>query len=147
MLYAEDTAADADLTKTYFERNAPDFHMEVVDTGEECLARLAAERYDALLLDYHLPDLDGVDVLRRLATKGLELPVVVATAVGDEALVVQVLRLGACDYVPKQGNYTRALARGSEGCNQRVPHDTRGVARRKPSASPRSVCRTPSGRH
>src|SRR2546422_3767475 len=38
------------------------FEFEVVDTGKRCLARLDEEKYDILLLDNHLPDLDGVDV-------------------------------------------------------------------------------------
>ena len=44
-----------------------------------------------------------------MVAKKLPLPIVMVTAAGDEALVVQVLRLGACDYVPKQGNYVETL--------------------------------------
>ena len=108
-LYAEDSPLDADLTKTHFELNAPDFELEVVDTGQACLARLGEEKYDVLLLDNHLPDMDGIDVLKQLAIKEVLLPVVMVTNVGDEALVVQVLRLGAWDYVPKHGDYLRSL--------------------------------------
>ncbi len=109
VLYAEDSPLDADLTKTHFELNAPDFELEVVDTGQACLARLGEEKYDVLLLDNHLPDMDGIDVLKELAIKEVLLPVVMVTNVGDEALVVQVLRLGAWDYVPKHGEYLRTL--------------------------------------
>jgi len=108
-LYAEDSPLDADLTKTHFELNAPDFELEVVDTGQACLARLGEEKYDVLLLDNHLPDMDGIDVLKQLAIKEVLLPVVMVINVGDEALVVQVLRLGAWDYVPKHGDYLRTL--------------------------------------
>src|SRR6266571_7986189 len=99
VLYAEDNAADADLTKTYLAHTAPDVALDVVDSGEQCLARLAQETYDVLLLDHHLADMDGVAVLGELAARDVQLPVVVVTGVGDEALVVQLLRLGACDYV------------------------------------------------
>ena len=109
VLYAEDDRADADLTKTYFRSNAPDFALDVVETGEKCLARLKQGTYDVLLLDNRLPDMDGTDVLNALAAQKVSLPVVMVTAAGDEALVVRVLRLGACDYVPKQGNYIETL--------------------------------------
>src|SRR5262245_42909997 len=109
VLYAEDDLSDLDLTKTHFQLNAPNFELEVVDTGQKCLARLREEKFDVLLLDNHLPDMDGVEVLRELAAKDVPVPVVMVTAVGDEALVVQVLRLGAWDYVPKQGNYVESL--------------------------------------
>jgi DNA-binding response OmpR family regulator len=109
VLYAEDNLADADLTKVHFEQNAPEFTFEVVDSGERCLARLDEGKYDVLLLDNHLPDMDGIDVLKELAVKEATLPVVLVTAVGDEALVVQALRLGAWDYVPKQGRYLKNL--------------------------------------
>jgi PAS domain S-box-containing protein len=109
VLYAEDDLSDLDLTKTHFQLNAPDFELEVVDTGQRCLARLQEGKFDVLLLDNHLPDMDGIDVLRELTVKAVPMPVVMVTAVGDEALVVQVLRLGARDYLPKQGNYIESL--------------------------------------
>ena len=109
VLYAEDDLSDLDLTKTHFQLNAPDLELEVVDTGQRCLARLQEGKYDVLLLDNHLPDMDGIEVLRELAVRGVLMPVVMVTAVGDEALVVQVLRMGAWDYVSKQGNYLESL--------------------------------------
>ena len=109
LLYAEDSAADRDLTRAYFQAHAPDFALEMVGTGQECLARLREGRHDGLLLDNHLPDCDGADVLRALTEADLSLPVVMTTAVGDEELVVRLLRLGAWDYVPKQGDYIQSL--------------------------------------
>lgn len=109
VLYAEDDPSDADLTRTYFEASAPEFEIEVVYTGEECLARLGDGAPDVLLLDNHLPDMDGTDVLRRLAALECRVPVVVTTSVGDETVAVQVLRLGAVDYVPKDGEYLSRL--------------------------------------
>ena len=109
VLYAEDNPLDADLTTAYFRATVPEFELEVVHTGEECLARLQSQQYDVLLLDNHLPDMDGVDVLRQLAARRPDVPVVVTTSVGDEALAVQVLQIGACDYVPKAGDYVASL--------------------------------------
>ena len=109
VLYAEDNRSDVEQTKAHFEVNASDVELEAVDTGQECLASLEEGKYDVLLLDNHLPDMDGIDVLRELAGKEPTVPVVMVTAVGDEALVLQVLRLGAWDYVPKVRNYLENL--------------------------------------
>jgi signal transduction histidine kinase len=109
VLYAEDNGFDADLTKAYFAEQAPDFELDVVNSGRQCLELLVDGAYDVLLLDNHLPDIDGTTVLRELAAREIPVPVVMVTGVGDEALVVQVLRLGACDYVTKGGHYLAAL--------------------------------------
>ena len=136
VLYAEDSAFDADLTKAYFEGNHPEFQLDVVGTGEECLERLRDGHYDVVLLDNHLPDMTGVDVLRELAARPMMLPVVMTTAVGDEALAVQVLRLGAHDYVPKEGDYLVRLPAVLKNAvlehrNQREPRHAGGRARRR----------------
>jgi signal transduction histidine kinase len=110
VLYAEDDRADADLTQAHLAVNAPGIELEIVDTGQGCLSRLAERTYDVLLLDNHLPDMDGIDVLKQMALRHLSVPVVMVTGTGDEALVVQVLRLGASDYVPKRGSYLETLS-------------------------------------
>ena len=109
VLYAEDNRHDADLTRVHVERHAPDLELEIVDTAARCLARLTTATYDVLLLDYRLPDQDGVDLLDRIVAQGYRLPVVVVTGVGDESLVVQLLRRGAWDYVPKEAGYLDRL--------------------------------------
>ena len=109
LLYAEDNASDADLTRHHFAAHAPDIQLDIVDHGEACLTRLQINHYDVLLLDYRLPDMDAIDVLKAMALRDVYVPVIVATAVGDEDVVVRVLRLGAWDYVPKQGNYVENL--------------------------------------
>jgi signal transduction histidine kinase len=109
ILYAEDNTLDAELTRSHFAEHVPDFEIEVVETGHQCLARLHRADCDLLLLDHRLPDMDGMDVLKTLVRAGMRLPVVLVTGVGDENLVVRALRLGAASYVPKQGDYLKSL--------------------------------------
>ncbi len=109
LLYAEDNPQDADLLRSHFALDAPDFVLEIVETEAHCFERLAAESFDVLLLDNHLPDADGLDVLARLRTDGQRLPVVMITGVGDDETVVRALRAGAVDYVPKVGDYLTGL--------------------------------------
>jgi signal transduction histidine kinase/CheY-like chemotaxis protein len=109
VLYAEDNPLDADLTRHHFAGNATDFGLEVTETGEDCLAKLSSNGCDVLLLDHHLPDMEGLDVLRTLIQRGIHVPVVLVTGAGDEELVVKALHLGAANYVPKSGNYLETL--------------------------------------
>jgi DNA-binding NtrC family response regulator len=109
VLYAEDNPRDVDLTQTHVQSEAPDFELEIVDTGQKCLKRIGQNEYDVLLLDYRLPDMDCTDVLKILLQQGFTLPVVMVTGAGDEELVVKALRLGASDYVPKRSHYLTTL--------------------------------------
>ncbi len=109
VLYAEDSTIDADLTLNHFKYEAPEFAIDIAGTGEEFLQRLKEGSYDVLLLDYRLPDMDGIDLLKELAALGVKLPIVMVTGTGDEELVVKILRFGTSDYVPKTANYLATL--------------------------------------
>ena len=109
VLYTEDNDRDADLTRVHFSERAPDLELEIVATGRGCLERLSVAPPDVLLLDNHLPDMEGLDVLRSVVRRRAPIPVVLVTGVGDEDLVVRALRLGASNYVPKAGSYLETL--------------------------------------
>jgi DNA-binding response OmpR family regulator len=79
-----------------------------VKRGEDAL--LAHREADLALLDLGLPDLDGLEVLRKLRAVSA-LPVIVLTARGDERSVVRGLRLGADDYLVKPVRLSELLAR------------------------------------
>jgi DNA-binding response OmpR family regulator len=72
--------------------------------------RLGAEPYDALVLDLSLPDMDGLEVCRRLRARW-DLPVLMLTARGDAMDRVVGLELGADDYLPKPFEPRELLAR------------------------------------
>lgn len=109
ILYAEDNPQDADQTRQRLLEADPGLRLEVVDRGADCLDRLDRGGVDLLLLDHRLPDMDGLQVLNSILRRGIQLPVVMITGVGDEQLVVKALRLGAADYIPKTGDYLDTL--------------------------------------
>ena len=79
--------------------------------GRVGVTRALAERPDLVVLDLMLPELDGFRVLKALREAGLEVPVLVLTARGEEADKVAGFRLGADDYVTKPFGVLELLAR------------------------------------
>ncbi|MFG6466542.1 response regulator transcription factor [Roseateles sp. BYS87W] len=81
-----------------------DLQLHAVTRPSEALARLAAERFDALILDGMLPEMDGFEFCKRLRTgtdPWRDMPVLMLTARGDLTDRVVGLELGADDYLPK----------------------------------------------
>jgi len=89
------------------------------------LARLAREPFDAVVLDLMLPDLDGLEVCRRLRARS-DLPVLMLTARGDAADRIVGLELGADDYLPKPFEPRELLARLRAILRRRVGGAQRG---------------------
>jgi OmpR family response regulator RpaB len=77
---------------------------------DEGLARLRTERFDAVILDVMLPDMDGFEVCRTLR-KESDIPIIMLTARGDVMDRVVGLELGADDYLPKPFEPRELVAR------------------------------------
>ncbi len=87
------------------------YEVEVAEDGVKGLARALAGRPDLVILDLMLPELDGYRVLRRLREEGMQVPVLILTARGEEADKVLGFRLGADDYVTKPFGLLELMAR------------------------------------
>jgi signal transduction histidine kinase len=109
ILYAERNPADVDLTVRHVAAHAAHLEIETASTGAGALRKLEAGGFDLLLLDYRLPDLNGLEILQEMRERGLRLPVVMITGHGDEETAVQALKLGATDYVVKREGYLNQL--------------------------------------
>ncbi|WP_088317373.1 response regulator transcription factor [Kineosporia sp. R_H_3] len=99
VLVVEDDETVADVVTAYLQ----DAGLTVVRAadGVTALAVAARERPDLVVLDLMLPGLDGLEVCRRLREARADLPVVMLTALGDEADRLAGLESGADDYVVK----------------------------------------------
>ena len=99
VLVVDDDATVSDVVRRYLER--ADFEVTLATDGPGALAAAAAHRPDLVVLDLMLPGMDGLEVCRRLRERDPDLPVVMLTALGEEADRVVGLSLGADDYVTK----------------------------------------------
>ena len=78
--------------------------------ADEALAAIAVSRPDLVLLDIHLPKVDGVDVLKMIRSDG-DVPVIMVTALADDVDKLLALRMGADDYVVKPFTPPEVVAR------------------------------------
>lgn len=85
--------------------------VDVCETGQSALKQALAVSYDAVVLDWGLPDIDGVSVLREWRQRGLTAPVLLLTARGSTGEKVTGLRAGADDYLVKPFDFDELLAR------------------------------------
>lgn len=75
-------------------------------TAADALIVLGQSAFDLVILDNRLPDMDGLELLRTLTNEGVNAPVLMITAYGNEGLATQALRAGALDYVVKDAALT-----------------------------------------
>ena len=104
----EDDARLAAMVSEYL--GEAGLRVERVHSGKAGLERLARDPWDVVVLDLMLPDMDGLDVCRRLRTTS-DTPVLMLTARGDTADRVVGLELGADDYLAKPFEPRELLAR------------------------------------
>src|SRR5215212_3833504 len=88
------------------------YDVAVANTGEDGLREArGVPAPDLVILDLMLPDIDGYEVLARMRRAGLEMPVVILTARGEEVDKVRGFRTGADDYVTKPFGVMELLVR------------------------------------
>ncbi len=104
VLIIDDNAADADVVERYLMRDPENtYALSHVETAREGLARIEEDAPDCIILDYNLPDDDGLDVLDALGERidVRPLPIVFTTGQGTETVAAEAVRRGAADYLVK----------------------------------------------
>ncbi|WP_018760646.1 response regulator transcription factor [Arthrobacter sp. 135MFCol5.1] len=99
VLIVEDERAIADVQRIYLSRAGFGVHVET--TGQGGLDRIRGLRPVAVVLDVGLPDIDGIEVCRRLRARNDWTPIIFVTARDDEVDMLLGLELGADDYMTK----------------------------------------------
>ncbi len=109
ILIIEDEKRLAQLLKKGLEENS--FTVDLSHDGEEGLYMAETYPYDAILLDIMLPGIDGLEILKTLRNKEIDLPVLIITARGEVEERIKGLNIGADDYIAKPFDFSELLAR------------------------------------
>ena len=108
ILLIEDDQRLAEMVKNYL--GAAGFSVTIASRGQAGIALEARETFDALVLDLMLPDMDGLEVCRRIRARS-QTPILMLTARGDAMDRIVGLEIGADDYLPKPFEPREMLAR------------------------------------
>ncbi len=109
LLLAEDESAMADAVTAYLTYHQ--YTVDWVDNGMDALEQARQKRYDGLILDWMMPGLDGMTVLKTLREEGNHVPVMILTAKGEIRDKVQGFEAGSDDYLTKPFALEEMLAR------------------------------------
>lgn len=109
ILLVEDDPAHATLVRRALHRERPQDQVLVSESLQSTWEQLDQQAFDALVVDFSLPDASGLELLQELRVRGLDVPVIIVTGHGDETTAVQAMKLGASDYIVKSPDYARAL--------------------------------------
>ena len=80
---------------------ADGFEIDLAVNGEEALIQLSQAKYDLVLLDIKMPGLNGMEVLKKMRDKGINVSVIMMTAYGTVERAVEAMKLGAIDFISK----------------------------------------------
>jgi DNA-binding response OmpR family regulator len=108
VLVVDDDKKLCRLIKDYLEPLGYD--IATANTGKEGLEKSLSGNFDAVILDIMMPEMDGLEVLRRLRAIS-NVPVLMLTGLGDESDRIVGLEMGADDYLPKTFSTRELLAR------------------------------------
>ncbi|MBI4595886.1 MAG: response regulator [Candidatus Tectomicrobia bacterium] len=110
ILLVEDNPDHIALSKEAIREGGIDCHFDVVNSGTECLELLKKNHlYDAILMDFSLPEMNGLQILKKINEYGYDIPVIMVTGQGDERVAVEAMKQGAYDYLQKTQDFLVAL--------------------------------------
>jgi DNA-binding response OmpR family regulator len=107
VLMVDDNTEHINLCSEYLPKE--EFHLEPALTAGEALEKLKNQGYDIIVLDYALPDMNGIELMKKIRPLAMRVPIIMVSAYDDPDLSFEAIRAGACDYVVKTFQYYEAL--------------------------------------
>ncbi len=103
VLYIDDEETLLTLTRIYLKEEAG-LDVEIAASAKEGLSRLRSESFDAIISDYDMPDMDGIELLKCVRHENPNIPFIIFTGKGREEVVIDALNNGADFYLQKGGD-------------------------------------------
>jgi len=103
ILLVDDDPLLPDLIQKFLEREE-EIQIDATRSGSEALDKIARNHYDAVVVDYELPGMNGIDLLRMIKHRGDDVPIIVFTGKSREEVAIRALNYGADYYLQKKGD-------------------------------------------
>ena len=103
LLYVDDEQDLLDLGKNFLERSG-EFHVDIKISAQEALKSIQIFSYDAIVSDYQMPGMNGIEFLKAVRSKHEDIPFILFTGRGREEVVIEAINNGADFYIQKGGD-------------------------------------------
>ena len=105
VLYVDDEEGLLEIGKLFLEKSGR-FRVDTVTSAHEALRMLKSTSYEAIVSDYQMPEMDGIEFLKVIRTEFPEIPFIIFTGKGREDVVIEAFENGADFYLQKGGTPT-----------------------------------------
>lgn len=102
ILLIENSETDILLFKKVFKRVGMPFDLTIANDGLEGIDFVEKNYFDCIFTDYNLPDINGVEIIKKLRAADIQIPIIMVTSYGDESIAVEAMKAGASDYLSKK---------------------------------------------
>jgi|WetSurMetagenome_2_1015567.scaffolds.fasta_scaffold24606_3 PAS domain S-box-containing protein len=119
VLYVDDEPALLDLSKLFLEQGG-EFLVDTTTSTSAALSCMQSTNYDAIVSDYQMPDMNGIDFLKLVRASGKSVPFILFTGRGREEVVIEAINNGADFYIQKGGAPTAQFAELAHKIRQAV---------------------------
>ena len=103
VLYVDDEPDLLKIGKLYLEESG-DFVITTIDSARTALTLVKKDQFDAIISDYLMPNMDGIELLKHIRSTGDDIPFIIFTGRGCEEIVIEALNSGADFYLKKGGD-------------------------------------------
>ncbi|MBN1593642.1 MAG: response regulator [Candidatus Coatesbacteria bacterium] len=101
ILIVDDNKDHNDLQKDAVSESSNDYIISQALGSDECLDAIKDAQFDLIILDYTLPNMNGIELMDRIKSLKPDMPILMVTGHGDESIAVDAMKRGACDYLAK----------------------------------------------
>lgn len=121
VLFVDDEEGLLDQAKLFLERMDYDFNIDTVRSAKDALDLLGEEDHDAIISDYQMPSIDGLEFLKIIRKeRNKDIPFIIFTGKGREEVAIKALNFGADRYIQKGGSPKSQYGILAEAINQEV---------------------------